>query len=103
MSRPLKIDTSDWGPFDPKDPADVMCERERHAFTEYLLRRLRKAPKTGSTEAEILTGAMMSIAQLAWAMHAGSPPDRGREALHDTIDFCWLQCAGMAFGKDRAN
>lgn len=103
MSRRMNIDTSGWGPFDPNDTRDASCERERHAFTEHMLRRLRKAPKTGSDEAAILTGALMAIAQLSWAMHDNEPPESARDALHDAIDFSWLQCAGMAMTNGDRN
>lgn len=95
----MNIDTSDWGPFDPNDPSDAMCERERLAFTEYTIKRLKKMERTGSDQSAIWTGAMMSIVQMAYAIHAGTPPDAAREALHQVLDFAWIQCATI--GTDR--
>ena len=98
MSRRMNIDTSTWGPFDPSSPTDAMCERERHAFTRYMIGRIRRAPKTGSDEAAILTGAVMAFVQLCWAQHDNQPPDSARDALHNAVDFAWLQCVGMTRG-----
>lgn len=94
--RPMKIDTSDWGPFDGNDPHDVMCERERQAFSAYTFKRLQKMPKTGSDEAAIWTGGMMAIVQIIFALHANNPPDSARDAMQDALDFCWLLCSSMS-------
>ncbi|MBB3875282.1 hypothetical protein [Sphingomonas aquatilis] len=99
----MNIDTSGWGPFNPNDAHDAACERERLAWTEHTLRRLRKAPKTGSTEEAIWTGGIMAIVQIAYAMHVNTPPDSAREALHQALDFAWLQCASMAMSKGEQN
>lgn len=99
----MNIDTSNWGEFDPSNPQDAICERERHAFTQYTLSRLRKAPKTGADEAAILVGTVMAIVQLAFASHDNMPPDTAREGLHNAIDFAWLQCVGMTSTKGEAN
>ncbi len=96
MSGPMNIDTSGWEPFDPSSPTDLACERERHAFTQYIVGRLKKSSRTGSDEASILTGAMMALTQLSWAMHDNTPPETAREAMHQAIDFSWLQCMSMA-------
>jgi len=103
MGRPMTIDTSDWGAFDPNSASDAMCERERLAFTAYTLKRLKKSPRTGSDEAAIWTGAIMAIVQVAYAMHGNNPPDSARDALHQTLDFAWLQCAGMALDREGMN
>lgn len=103
MSRRIRVDTSNWGTFDPTNVQDAICERERRAFTQYTLARLRKSPKTGADEQAILVGAVMAIAQLVYAMHDNAPPDTARDALHDSFDLAWLQCAGMARTKGEAN
>ncbi|WP_404711541.1 hypothetical protein [Sphingomonas sp. MMS24-J13] len=103
MSRPINLETSGWGQFDGSNPTDAMCERERQAFTQYTLKRLQKIPKTGSTQDAIWVGGVMAIVQMAYAVHAGAPPESAREALHDVLDFAWLQCASMASGKEDMN
>jgi hypothetical protein len=94
MTRPYP-DTTGWGPFDPCNAADASCERERRAFTEFMIKRLRKQPKTGSDDTAILIGGMVSIVQVIFAGHAGHPPEEAREAMHKTFDFAWLQCAAL--------
>jgi len=96
----IDIDTSDWGPFNPNDPHDAMCERERLAFTQYVFKRVKKMPRTGSDEASIWIGGIMSIVEIIYAMHDNAPPDAARESLHKVFDFAWLQCAGMAMDKE---
>ena len=103
MPRPIDIDTSDWRPFDENSPTDAMCERERIAFTQYTLKRLKKIPKTGNDETSIWVGGMMAIVQMAYAMHGNDPPDTVRDALHQTLDFAWLQCAGMTLERKDMN
>lgn len=103
MSRPITIDTASWGPFDPTSATDAMCERERHAFNLYLLKRIQKAPKTGSDEKAILVGALMAITSLCYAMQGNAPPDSARDQLHDALDYCWLQCAGMMMDEGALN
>lgn len=98
MSRRMEIDTSSWGPFDPENPSDAMCERV--AFTEYTLKRLRKLPKTGSDEASIWIGGVMALVQVVYAMNGNAPADSARDAIHSVIDFAWLQCAGMATDRE---
>ncbi|NIJ07192.1 rRNA maturation protein Nop10 [Sphingomonas vulcanisoli] len=93
MSRPINIDVSNWAPFNPSDPHDAMCERERQAFTAYTLKRLQKCPKTGSDETAIWTGGLMSIVQIIFAQHENLPPEAARDALHQALDFAWLQCS----------
>ncbi|WP_230781541.1 hypothetical protein [Sphingomonas sp. Leaf37] len=99
----MNIDTSNWGPFDPQDVHDAMCERERLAFTEYLVKRLKKMPRTGSDQPAIMVGAIMAIVQLSYAIHGNEPTDAVREGLHKTLDFAWLQCALMIIDKGQAN
>lgn len=97
MSRyPINIDTSEWGAFDPKSLTDLMCERERTAFTHYTLTRLKKQAKTGSDDQAILVGALMAIVQIAFASHGNEPQDHVRDSLHQAIDFCWLQVEAVA-------
>lgn len=103
MSRPIDIDTSDWGPFDPNSATDAMCERERVAFTEYTLKRLKKAPRIGSDSHAILVGAVMAITQLAYAAPQEAGSDSARDALHQMLDFAWLQCVGMAMANGDMN
>jgi hypothetical protein len=103
MARPMQIDTSGWGPFDPASATDAMCERERLAFTEYTLKRLKKMPRTGSDESAIWIGAVMSLVQVAYAMHSDTPSEAARQAIHDSVDFAWLQCAGMVAGRGEMN
>lgn len=95
-SRRMNIDTSDWKPFDPNSADDQQCERERVAFTHYTLKRLQKKARTGSDDAAIFVGGIMSIVQVVYAMHDNQPSEDARESLHKTLDFAWLQCAGMA-------
>lgn len=97
----MDIDTSSWAPFDPNSIVDAMCERERHAFTGYVLKRIRKQPKTGSDDAAIWTGGVMALVQICYATHDNNPPDSAREALHKVIDFSWLQCAAMVAERGR--
>ena len=100
---PINIDTADWGPFNPASLTDQMCERERRAFTDYILTRLRKQPKTGSDDAAIWTGAMMAIVQLVYATNGNVPSDNARDAIHKAIDFSWLQCASMCTEPEAMN
>lgn len=102
MSGRMNIDTAGWGPFDPQNVQDAMCERERLAFTEYMIKRLKKMPRTGSDEPAILVGAIMAIVQLSYATNDNAPTDAAREGLHKTLDFSWLQCASMITEKGRA-
>ena len=99
MNRPINLDTSDWGLFDPNHSGDLACERERTAFTQYTLKRLKKIEKTQTDEAAILIGGIMAIVQIIFAMNSNNPPDQARDRMHDILDFAWLQCAGMALGK----
>jgi hypothetical protein len=96
----MKIDTSGWGPFDPSSADDQMCERERVAFTAYTLKRLKKQARTCSDDKAIFVGGIMAIVQIVYAMHDNQPSDAAREAIHQTLDFAWLQCAGIAMNRD---
>ncbi len=95
MPRPMTIDTSGWGAFDPNSAVDAMCERERRAFTLYVAKRLQKAAKTGSDEAAILTGGVMAIVQLVFSANEPAVLDAARESLHQTLDHAWLQVMSM--------
>ena len=97
MTRyPMNIDTADWGAFDPASVTDAMCERERHAFTQYFLKRVLKRQKTGSDDQAIFVGALMGIVQLAFASQGMTPADSVRDDLHQALDFTWLQVEAMA-------
>lgn len=99
---PMNIDTSNWGHFNDKDEWDAACERERLAFTDFMIRRMKKATTRGnSNEAAIITGSIMAIVQVPYAVHDGVPPDAARDALHGSLDFAWLMCATMADRETR--
>jgi hypothetical protein len=100
---PMNIDTSSWGPFDTESLTDQMCETERRAFTEYTLKRLKKRVQTGSDDSAIMIGGFMAIVQISYATFGNSPPDSARDALHQMIDFAWLQCATMAHDLEELN
>lgn len=96
---PMNIDTTNWGPFDDKDEWDAACERERLAFSDFMIRRMHKATRRGnSNEAAIITGGIMAVVQIPYAVHDGVPPDAARDALHQSLDFAWLMCGSMADG-----
>ena len=103
MNRAINLDTSDWGPFDPNSVTDQMCERERLAFTQYTLKRVKKKPQTGSDDAAIVIGGFISLVQVCFATHGNAPPDKAREALHEMLDFAWLQVASMATPAEEMN
>jgi hypothetical protein len=99
----MNIDTSGWGPFDPSNPDDLAADRERVAFTEYMVKRLRKAPRTGSSAPAIWTGGIMAIVAVSYSMYGNNPPDSAREALHDALDFAWLQSSTIACEPEDLN
>lgn len=103
MTRPMMINTEGWASFDPASATDAMCERERHAFTHYMIKRMNKQQKTGSDDQAILVGAVMAIVQMAFAMNGNDPTDTTRGALHDALDYAWLQCVGMLADSEGLN
>lgn len=93
--KPLPDPTS-WGPFDPNDPRDAACERERQAFTAYTLKRVQKKPRTGSDDSAIIVGALSSIVQVLFATYGNvEPPGEARQGLHDALDALWVQTAAI--------
>ncbi len=97
--RPISIDTADWSRFDPNSPADAACERERMAFTQYTLKRLRKIDRFGGDQAAIWIGGIMAMTQMVYAIHENRPTEDARERLHQIFDFAWLQCAAMSLDE----
>jgi hypothetical protein len=80
--------------FDPNDPNDAACERERKAFSNFILERMCGDESPEST-APVLIGALMGVCAIVFANFDGVPGDEQLAALHKAVDACWSQTAGI--------
>lgn len=100
MKKRKPIDIGALEPFDESNPADIACDMERRAASDFHVRRLHRADKhRDSDEAAIITGNAVALAVLFLSAGGDRIPEDALDRLHAVIDFAWVQALGMSPGQ----
>lgn len=92
---PMSVDTSDWQAFGTSEH-DASCDRERIAFTHFFAKRVGKLERSGRDAKDAAVGAVHAIVQIVFAAADFRPTEEARQAMHQSLDFAWLQVEAMA-------
>jgi hypothetical protein len=95
----MRFNPEELGPFDPNDPHDMACDKERREFGLFIARRMSKAATRHADLAPerqvtaVLAGAFVAAVGAFKASDADTSPmsEDQKDALRTLLEFAFVQ------------